>query len=261
MLSPLVNYRLISQSLPDALERTANEPQVEREIAYYRENIKSVKSIDDFMADDRLFNFAMTAHGLDDMSYAKAFMRKVLEGGIDDPESFANRLRDPRYQDFATTFNFARYEETTTVFTRAEQGTIDRYVRQTLEVNAGADSEAVRLALYFERKAPEITDVYELLGDRALLSVTQTLLQLPPESSLVDIERQAELIESRLDLEDFKDPAKLQELMERFTVLWEVQNPTTSVATSPAAILIGGTPSGISESLLASIQQLGTLRR
>ena len=36
-----------------------------------------MKSIDDFMKDTRLYNYAMKAFGLDDMAYAKAFMRKV----------------------------------------------------------------------------------------------------------------------------------------------------------------------------------------
>ena len=112
-----------------------------------------MKSIDDFLADDRLFTYAMKAFGLGDMAYAKAFMRKVLEGGIDANESFANSLADKRYRDFAETFNFARYGEATTVFTRAGQGTVDNYVRQALEENAGAQNEGVRLALYFQRKA------------------------------------------------------------------------------------------------------------
>ena len=41
------------------------------------------------------------------MAYAKAFMVKVLEEGISDPESFANKLTDKRYAEFARTYNFA----------------------------------------------------------------------------------------------------------------------------------------------------------
>jgi len=45
---------------------------------------------------------------------------------------------------------------TTTIFDRTRQGTVDAYVRQTLEEDAGARNEGVRLALYFNRKAGDI---------------------------------------------------------------------------------------------------------
>ena len=82
---------------------------MERDSAYYLANIRSVKSIDDFIGNDRIFKYAMKAFGLEDMDYAKAFMRKVLTEGIDNPNSFANSLTDTRYREFAETFNFARY--------------------------------------------------------------------------------------------------------------------------------------------------------
>ena len=89
------------------------------------------------MADGRLYNYAMKAFGLQDMAYAKAFIRKALTEGVDDDDSFANKLTDPRYSDFVETFNFARHGAATTVFDRTRQGTVDRYLRQTLEEDAG----------------------------------------------------------------------------------------------------------------------------
>ena len=53
------------------------------ETAYYLKHIGDVKSIDDFIKDTRLFNYAMKAFGLEDMAYAKAFMRKVLVEGVE----------------------------------------------------------------------------------------------------------------------------------------------------------------------------------
>ena len=136
-----------------------------RETAYYLDNIKNVKSIDDFLADDRVFAYAMKAFGLQDMTYAKAFMRKVLTEGIADSDSFANKLADKRYREFADTFNFAEFGTTTTIFDVTRQGTVDRYVRQTLEEDAGGKDEGVRLALYFERKAADLTSPFSILAD------------------------------------------------------------------------------------------------
>jgi hypothetical protein len=255
VLTATVSYRIIAGNLDRSLANTAAKPEVAREAAYYLEKIENVKSIDDFLADDRLYRFAMKAFGLGDMAYAKAFMRKVLVEGIDNPESFARKLTDTRYREFAETFNFERFGSTTTVFSRTRQGTVDRYVRQTLEEDAGRQNEGVRLALYFERKASSITSAYNILGDVALLKVVQTVLGLPASMSFADIDRQAEMIKARLDIADLSNPDKVKALLDRFTSLWEVNNPT-SPATSPAILI--GQPStiGIGESVLAALQNL-----
>jgi hypothetical protein len=256
VLTTAVSYRILAGDLPRSLERAAEAPPVKRESAYYLANIGNVKSIEDFIGDDRLFAYAMKAFGLEDMTYAKAFMRKALEGGIDNRESFANSLADSRYKEFVEAFNFARHGENTTVFTRAQQGTVDRYVRQTLEEDAGATSEGVRLALYFERKAATIETPLELLADPALLKVVQTALRIPAESAMQDIDRQVALISARLDVADLKDPEKLQEFLTRFTSLWDLDNPPSG-ATSPAlALFVNPTETSVSTSLLMSLQKL-----
>lgn len=248
-------YRTIATDLSRALGNTAKKPQAARETAYYLANIEKVKSIDDFMADRRLYNYAMKAFGLEDMAYAKAFIRKALAGGVDDPNSFANRLADTRYKELAETFNFARHGALTTVFERTRQGTVDRYMRQTLEEDAGSTNEGVRLALYFERKAANVTSPFGILADRALLKVVQTALGLPASMSFQDIEKQATLISERLDIEDLKDPAKVKSLLSRFTALWELQNPT-SPAAAPSILIGQPTVAGVSQGLLAALQNL-----
>ena len=127
---------------------------------------------------------------------------KVLEEGHDDDEAFVNQLADKRYIEFAKTFDFNRYGATATTFSRATTGVAEKYVRQTLEENAGETNTAVRLALYFERKAPEIKSVTEILADQALFTVVRTNLGLPESFSMLDIDRQIEIFKDRVDLED-----------------------------------------------------------
>jgi hypothetical protein len=110
----------------------------------------------------------MKAYGLGDMTYAKGFVRKVLEGGVTDGDSLANRLSDSRYKDFATAFNFARYGANATTFAAATTGATEAYIRQAMETKAGDQNDGVRLALYFARKAPSITSAYGILADKAL---------------------------------------------------------------------------------------------
>jgi hypothetical protein len=253
----LASFNAISADLTRSLGTTAAKPQVAHESEYYLANIGNVKSIDDFLADDRLFKYAMKAFGLGDMDYAKAFMRKVLSEGIDKSDSFANGLSDSRYKEFAEAFNFVRYGTTTTIFDRTRQGTVDRYVRQTLEEDAGTQNEGVRLALYFKRKAPGLSSAYGILADAALLKVVQTALGIPAETSAMDIERQAEMISARLDIEDFKDPDKLDKFLARFAGMWELQNGSTSTGVDPSSVLFSQPLElGIGADLLASLQNL-----
>jgi hypothetical protein len=254
MLSTLSSYRAIAQNLDRSLDRTSEEPAVKRESAYYLANIENVKSVDDLVGNRRLFAYAMKAFGLGDMVYAKAFMRKVLTEGIDRRDSLANKLADPRFREFAATFNFARYGEATTAFGRTRAETVDRYVRQTLEENAGRQNEGVRLALYFARKAPQLTGTYDILADKSLLKVVQVALKIPAATGRMDIDKQARLISDRLKIEDLKDPAKLKTFIDRFTTLWDIENPQPTQL--PANLQIGISQVAISPEVLANIQSL-----
>ena len=255
MINTYLGYQLIARDIPKSLERVQSQPMVQRETEYYLENIGNVKSIDDFMADSRLYRYAMKAHGLEDMAYAKAMIVKALEEGIDDEDAFANKLTDKRYREFVDTFNFARHGEATTIFDRAQKGTVDKYMRQTLEQNAGADNEGVRLALYFERKASSITSAFGILADPALAKVVYTALGLPDSFRSADIDRQAALIGERLNFEDFKDPELTGEFLKRFTSLWELSNPSSPQA-SITALFAQPPQAGISTKLLLSLQTM-----
>lgn len=107
MVSTYLSYDLVNRDIRASLKRVEQEQQVAREATYYKEKIGTIKTVDDFLKDDRLYNYAMTAYGLEDMIYAKAFMRQVLESDLTDSNSYANRLTDERYKDFAAAFSFA----------------------------------------------------------------------------------------------------------------------------------------------------------
>ncbi len=256
MINTYVGYQLIAKDIGKSLERVESQPVVQRETEYYRENITKVKTIKDFVADSRLFNYAMKAHGLEDMAYAKAFMVKALEGGIDDTEAFANKMTDPKYREFVDAFNFARYGDTATIFTKAQQGTVDKYLRQTLEQDAGSSNEGVRLALYFERKASSIDNAYEILADPALTKVVYTALGLPSTFQSADIDKQAALIEDRIDFADFKDAELTGDFLKRFTTLWEIDNPSSPTASLATMLFSQPAEFGISTDVLLTIQKM-----
>lgn len=116
MIPTMTAYQMVTRNLTKSLERTAAKPMVANDTAYFHKNIGKVKSLDDFMKDDRLYRYAVEAYGLGDMAYAKALIRKVLEGGVKDSNSFANRMSDQRYKDFAAAFDFSAEATETAYF-------------------------------------------------------------------------------------------------------------------------------------------------
>ncbi|MDE5463076.1 DUF1217 domain-containing protein [Bradyrhizobium sp. CSS354] len=106
MVSTYFSYSYIARNLKQSLARVEQQQDVAREAAYYKAHIGKVKSVDDFMKDYRLYHYATKAYGLEDMAYAKAFMKKVLESDLSDANSFVNKLVDKRYREFAAAFSF-----------------------------------------------------------------------------------------------------------------------------------------------------------
>ena len=253
-MDALTTFRLFAADPQRTQTRISEQPQVAREIEYYKENIANIKTIDDFMNDQRIYDFAMKAYGLDDLSYARALMRKILEGGPDDPEALANQLTDPRYLALAEDFNFGQFGTATTTFGRVQTGVIDKFIQQSVEVQAGDQNNGARLALYFQRKVDEIDSAFSILGDPALLQFVQTTFGLPVQMSFSSIEKQAEMIDQRLNIEDLSDPEFMEGLLTQFLARWDIDNPNT-VSVPPLISAPAGLQS-ISLDLLTSLQSL-----
>ncbi|WP_306118261.1 MULTISPECIES: DUF1217 domain-containing protein [unclassified Roseitalea] len=258
MNTTLISFNQIARDMDASIGRLSERADIQREVDYYRETIEAIKSPEDLVADTRLFDFAMRAHGLEDMAYAKAFMLKVMKEGRDADDAFANTLTDPRYRDFAATFDFARYGETATTFTKAREGVVERYLVQSLEAEAGASDPGVRLALYFQRKAPQIDNYYAILADKALAEVVRTSLGLPDSMAMLDIDRQVEIISEKLSLDDLKDPEKIDEMLQRFANLWQLKGGGPQAGQSTvASLLMPSASRALSPDLLLQMQQLG----
>ena len=231
--STYTSYTQINKDLTKSLARTAKQADVQRDTDYYNKHIGDIKSIDDFMKNDRIYRFAMKAYGLEDMIFAKAMIRKVLEGGVTDKDSYANKLNDPRFKELAKAFDFKALGAATTNTEAAQKKTVDAFLRQKLESNAGEENEGVRLALYFQRKAASVTSPYGILADKALLKVYQTAYDVSPLTSSQSIETQAATVKKMLDIKDLQDPKKVEKIIQKFTAKFDVNNGGVAGAQSP----------------------------
>jgi len=190
------------------------------------------------------------------MTYAKAFMHRVLTEGVASATTFANKLSDTRYSEFATAFDFAKLGDKATSTTAAQVGTIEKYVRQQLEEDAGSQNEGVRLALYFERKAPKITNIYQILADPALLKVAQIALGVSSMTSMADVDKQANMLSAKIDITDFRTPEKLQKFLQRFSAMWETENGTSTAQSTPSILITQPLEMGLSTDVLTTLQNL-----
>jgi hypothetical protein len=245
-------YQMLTRDMDRTLKLKSAEPIVARETEYYKENIGSIKTLDDFFKNTRIYNYAVKAFGLEDMAYAKAYMRKVLTEGTG-TDSFAFKLNDDRFMAFARAFDFGAYGEVTTGMTATTTDVVTKYINQTLEVDEGTENEGVRLALYFKRMAPTVSSAVAILADKALSEVVKTVLGLPDAMGTAGIDQQVSAIEKRLDVADFKDPKKLDRFIMRFTAMFDLENGTgadpvltlfkrssTNVTMSILSLKIGG---------------------
>jgi hypothetical protein len=163
MVSTYLSYNLINRDMKANVERVREKTEVSREEQYYKDNIGSVKTVDEFVDNYRLFSYAMKAHGLEDMTYAKAFMKKVLNSDLTDDSSFANLLTDDRYRKFATAFKFS--SDTAVAQTSGQmEDVIDSY-KQSIEDEA--ESVASENA-YFKANIGSVTSVDGLLNNERL---------------------------------------------------------------------------------------------
>lgn len=253
----LSDYRQLTKDIGATSKRVAGEPSIKRQAAEYLANVVKVKSVDDFMNNDKVYRFALAAFGLKEMTYAKGFIRKALTEGIDDPKSFTVRLADSRFHEFVEAFNFARYGTATTSFDRTQQGTVDRFVRTSLEEQVGSQDERLRLALYFRRKAPNINSAFSILADKALYTVVRTALGIPAAISFSDIDKQAALISEKISIADFHDGEKLEKFMSKYLARAEAQGSSASAgAAAPAISILQGAAQTVDMSTLLSIQNL-----
>jgi hypothetical protein len=131
-------------------------------------------------------------------------LKKIL---VEDPSadrSLASRLIDPRFKRLAEGFDFFNRGTTRLTSPVFLDQVEDRFIVNEYEKSLGEQNPALRQASYFVRNIGNVQNVFQILGDNVLRSVVTTALQLPKEMINLSIERQAAMIEARLDIEGLR---------------------------------------------------------
>ena len=100
----LAGYRQLKTTQNSQKEVLKADAFVKRETEYFKENIGKISSADEFVADTRILRFALSSYGLEEELFKTAYIKNVLESDLTDSASAANRIADPRWQNFAQAF-------------------------------------------------------------------------------------------------------------------------------------------------------------
>lgn len=240
-------------------EKTEVREAATKKAEVYQEKIQSIDSVSELLANREVVDVVIGAFGLDADDVTDDFLKQIFSSDLSDPKSFVNQQTDSRWAELVASFNFDAEGNLTreTIGTIQQRGetmeTVNKYLRQTLEETEGESNEAVRLALYFQRTAPTITDAYGLIADDALMAVFRTTFGFSDEFSNMDVDQQARIIGENLELSDLQDPAKLERLLQRYSAMYDTENATFS---DPAISILSGGSGSISADLLFSLAQL-----
>jgi hypothetical protein len=253
----------LKQATPQ--QQTAVRAQAQQNATAYQEAIAGIDRVSDLLANRNMVDFILLAKGLDPKKVSTEYLKKIFASDLNNPKSFANTESDPRFAEIAASFNFDSKGNVTRLTMMGPQKrdqfrqTQANYTQQSLELQQGDTNPGVRLALYFQRKAGDITSAYDILADKALSEVFRTTFDLPDSMSAMPIDQQAKFVDKLMKIKDLSDPAKLAKLLNRFTAMYDIRNnQSAGQAQSPLLDLFQGSSSGISDSTYLAIAKLRT---
>jgi hypothetical protein len=241
-----------------AFGTAADKKTAEAEAKYYGEEMQKVKKLDDLLANKRLTTFAMISFGIDPESVTPEKLKEIFKSDLEDPDSAVNQETNAAFRRLVTAFNFdtegkmLREDRSQIQNRRGLYETLDSYLRQTLETQAGNENAGVRLALYFERMAKTTTSYYTILADTPLQEFINATFGIPDELSNAEVDTQVDTMKKYFDIEDFQDPEKVKKLIARFTVMYDSENTSDPIMT----LFNGSASAGISGDTLLAVAML-----
>ena len=184
MLSTYAGYQFYARDPEASAKRVAAQATVSRETAYYRANIGKVKSVDDLLADNRLYTYALKSFGLEDAIPNRGFIRKVLTSDLTQSRSFANALNDTRYRTLAAAFGFSTSGKV--VSSAVAQGaaqedeTLGLYANRTL---VGTTQQAD--IAYYQSHIDNVHSITDFTSDSRLYRIALQAYGLDPNTTPV----------------------------------------------------------------------------
>jgi len=227
----IAGWRFMQRTQESQMEAFAATPALDRELAYFKENISKVESVDDLIGDFTLFKVALGAFGMEDKIADKFFFKKVLAEGSEADGAFALRLTDTAYREMSEAFGFGNAGGARVGESDFAQKITDAYQVRQFEKAVGESDSAMRLALNLEREVgkyangefPETVGWFQLMANTPLREVFETALGLPASIGSLDVDRQREIFQDANErvfgsrsMDVFQNPENVDKLLRNF---------------------------------------------
>lgn len=252
-LGGYLGWRVFDNTADKQFEAFKKSPSIQRNLEYFREHIGEATSAKKLVADRRLLTVALGAYGLEEEINKKAFIQKILEEGTDISVSFANKLSDSRWRDFARDFGYGNVTGTRVGNETFREQTANNYLERAFEAGVGEVNTDMRLAMNFRREIARIAESgtvdtagwFKIMGQPPLRAVMEGAFGLPSSIGSTDIDKQKELFERKAEQffgskspAVFKDPLKVEDALRRFFLQTEIQNGPTASTPGAAALSV-----------------------
>lgn len=252
-LPGIAGWEFLQATYERQFDAFTKAPQLQRDIEYFRENISSVLTASDLIADRRLLSVSLDAFGLSEDINNRAFIQKILEDGTTSRDALANRLADERYKSLSDAFGFGPDQITQTGSAGLLERIVSLYEAQKFEVAVGAQDETMRIALFAQRELTDISqngkskDVqwFSIMGQPPLRALMETALGLPTSFGQLDIDKQLTVFQEKAraqlgtdSIAELVEPESLKTLTNAYLARAQIGSVTQSFSSASVALAL-----------------------
>ncbi|MAL80608.1 MAG: hypothetical protein CMN55_16135 [Sneathiella sp.] len=227
--SSLLWYKLANNQKDAHMKSFEAQPTVSRDLATFKEKIGEIKSVDDLMKNRTVLNMVLSAFQLESEIDKPAMVKKILTEDPTDKDSLVNRLVEPRWTKLANALHGLNSDPDFFQKEANVNAILAGYKTNEFEKFEGEKADGVREALYFKRMAGNVESLGQIMADKTLMHVVRVGLGLPESFQSLEFSQQRDRLEKQINIDDFKDPEKIEKMIQRFLVYTEMNN------TDPAA--------------------------
>lgn len=216
-VSALSVYGVLDRLEPLRKGLVARDPAFKKELETFQARVKSIKSVEDLFKDYRVLKTILEAYGLETEIDKAGFVKNLLTGNPTDKKALIQRVNDPRYVEL--TADIRLYSGLNDLKSADFAKKVETRLKQIrTEKSLDEQSPGIRAAMRFKAEAARVKTAYDILGNPVLREVVLTATGLPKAIAYQSVESQARVIESRVKISKFSDPAYVDKLAKQFLV-------------------------------------------
>ncbi|MEM9670133.1 MAG: DUF1217 domain-containing protein [Pseudomonadota bacterium] len=264
--SGVAGFNFLQATYDRQLDTFSNSPQIRNDVEYAQGRLAEPISVDDFISDRRLLRVTLTAFGLAGEETKGGFVRRVFESASDPDDNFLQRINNPDYVRFSEAIG----ERDGQISLSADAVTeiLQNFEIQSFEAAVGNVDVDQRISLNYQSDISElVTDgasdeavLFRLLGNVPVRELLETALGLPESIRQLDIDQQADILDTRLrstlgisDLQELAEPENVDRVIQRFLAIQGINNgPSPFTPGAVALTLLTGVGSSGSQNLFLS---------